>query len=79
MKRWCAYHKQNFGTDKFMGEIDGQGVEGDTHGICPECLEIELRKLEEYKKSEKPRYIHPGIRHKLHYDPDDPRLCTTDD
>ena len=36
MKVVCAW------CDKEMGEIDGGGVEGVSHGICEECL----RKLE---------------------------------
>lgn len=25
---------------KEQGEIDGQGVEGDSHVLCPKCLEV---------------------------------------
>lgn len=43
MKVWCAWHRQNFGTDKLIRETE-EG-EGDSHGICPECEAIEYRKL----------------------------------
>jgi hypothetical protein len=49
MRKWCAYHMQNFGCEKFMGEVDGMGVEGDTSGLCEECLKIELEKMKEGK------------------------------
>lgn len=32
MKIICAW------CDKDMGEVDGEGVEGVSHGICDECL-----------------------------------------
>lgn len=51
MKIWCAWHRQNFGCDLLIGEKDGGGVEGDTHGICPDCLEIELQKVDKLKES----------------------------
>ncbi len=28
-----------------LGEKDGLGVEGTSHGLCPECLKRELEKL----------------------------------
>ena len=32
---------------KDMGEKDGKGVEGISHSLCPDCLEAELKKLDE--------------------------------
>ena len=40
MCAWC---------DKEMGEIDGGGVEGVSHGICKECLEKLEAKVEDRK------------------------------
>ncbi len=40
MKIMCAW------CDKDMGEKDGKGIEGISHGICEECLEECLSKLE---------------------------------
>ena len=37
MTRICAWCK------KVIGEVEGHGSTGETHGICPECAEI-LRK-----------------------------------
>ena len=37
MKVVCAW------CDKDMGEKDGKGVEGISHGICEECLEKVLK------------------------------------
>ena len=34
---WCG---------KDMGEKDGQGQEGTTHGICQECMEKQLHVFE---------------------------------
>jgi len=38
---WC---------EKDMGEKDGGGVEGVSHGICEECLRRQLDALERLKK-----------------------------
>jgi len=35
---WC---------NKDMGEKDGQGVSGTTHGICPDCQEKIMNELKE--------------------------------
>jgi hypothetical protein len=39
MKKECGW----CGRD--MGEVDGEGVEGTTTGICPECEYIEKLKM----------------------------------
>ncbi len=39
---WCG---------KLIRVIDGQGVEGTSHGICLECAEIEWQKYQEFYKS----------------------------
>jgi len=39
MQKVCAW------CGKDMGTIDGKGQTGTTHGICPECKEIELGKI----------------------------------
>lgn len=35
---WCG---------KYMRTIDGKGISGDSHGICPDCFQIEIDKLNE--------------------------------
>lgn len=40
MKIICAWCGQDMGTK------DGQGVEGDSHGICDDCLEAQLALLD---------------------------------
>jgi len=40
MKVICAWCK------KQLPDKDGKGIEGTSHGMCPECLEKELKKLE---------------------------------
>jgi len=37
----CSY------CGKSMGQKDGKGQTGVSHGICSECLEEQLKKLEE--------------------------------
>lgn len=48
MKKWCAYHPMNFGCQRFLGEVEGPDDQ-DTHGICEECLEIEITKMKDGK------------------------------
>ncbi|MFC2001847.1 hypothetical protein ACFLUZ_05010 [Chloroflexota bacterium] len=42
MRKVCAW------CGKDMGEIEGHGKTGTTHGICEECKKKELTKVREY-------------------------------
>lgn len=55
MRVLCAWHMKNFGTEFVIKEDDGSGTEGDSHGICPECEAIEMRKIRESRKAVAPR------------------------
>ena len=35
---WC--HKP-------MGEVDGKGISGVSHGICPECFDVQMQVAQE--------------------------------
>lgn len=39
---WCG---------KYLGEKEG--IDGDTHGICPDCYEKEIGKIKTKKKEKK--------------------------
>ena len=53
LKIRCCYHMKHFGFVLFMGEKDGQGVEGFTDGICPDCAKIERKIFENERKKKK--------------------------
>ena len=40
LKRLCAWCNVSLGADKA-----GDGVDGETHGICPECMARELKEV----------------------------------
>ena len=44
---WCG---------KDIGAKDGEGVSGISHGICEECLEKELSKLDKIEKKPMPKH-----------------------
>jgi len=43
MKIVCAY------CGRYIGEKEGNGVEGDSHGICQECFEKRMNDRKEVK------------------------------
>ncbi|MBA7647306.1 hypothetical protein ES703_55078 [subsurface metagenome] len=53
MRKICAW------CGKDLGEIEGHGQKGTTHGICDECKEKELAKVRKYH-ARHPR--HPQIK-----------------
>lgn len=53
LKIRCCYHMKHFGFVLFMGEKDGQGVEGISDGICPACAKIEYEIFETERKKKK--------------------------
>jgi len=30
-----------------MGEVDGKGISGVSHGICPECFDVQMQVAQE--------------------------------
>jgi len=47
MKIVCAY------CGRYIGEKEGNGVEGDSHGICQECFEKRMNGRKEVKDDRK--------------------------
>jgi len=51
MEKVCAW------CGKDLGEIEGKGQTGTTHGICQECEEKELKKIKDKKRREERRRV----------------------
>jgi hypothetical protein len=78
MRLLCAWHQKYFGHEFVIKEDDGSGEEGDSHGICPACEEIEMKKLKEAQAS---RYFDKVKRSRARLQPlfDDKSVMGTSD